>query len=103
RVSWRPSASSSAAPRAARRRSICACSAAETLATRTALTDDGAVMHRRFLPAIVALVLASAGCAEMLRGYAVTQSDAVIHPPPESRAWSEAEWGGYYLLYGDFG
>jgi mono/diheme cytochrome c family protein len=39
----------------------------------------------------------------MLRGYAATESPEVLHPPAESSGWSDAAWGGYYLLHGDFG
>jgi mono/diheme cytochrome c family protein len=52
---------------------------------------------------LLALSLAPVGCAKMLRGYAATESVEVKNPPPESRGWSDATWGGYYALYADFG
>jgi mono/diheme cytochrome c family protein len=63
-------------------------------------------MPRPSLLACLALAVAAAttpGCAKMLRGYAATESDAVRLPPPGSAQWSDAEWGGFYVLYGDFG
>jgi mono/diheme cytochrome c family protein len=39
----------------------------------------------------------------MLRGYAAAESTMVQRPPPDARGWSDAAWGGYLALYGDFG
>ncbi len=46
------------------------------------------------------------GCSalsEAMRGYAATPSDLVVSPPADSSRWSDAEWGAFYVLHGDFG
>lgn len=40
---------------------------------------------------------------EAFRGKTSTVSAAVQAPPPESKDWSDADWGAYLALWGDFG
>jgi mono/diheme cytochrome c family protein len=62
------------------------------------------------LSALLALALsvplAAGGCrtlGESVRGYAAGTADLVEAPPPGTEAWTAAQWGGFYALYGDFG
>jgi len=66
-------------------------------------------MRSRSRPSLALLAVllggqpACRGLSEAFRGKTSTPSAALLAPPAAAAHWSDADWGAYLALWGDFG